>query len=345
MKTFYNSIPNFNESRDKALLRGFSSTINNPEQQQSSQFDFRNIYSAIRDYHIDEWTGFDWLSNRYPRFKNRIQELRNKNIPDRVISKVFAEQIEPRLNFTGNQDQVNQFLQRTPQTMELDRRFEEAKRFDTYRQAFPDKSEQEISDALWLAQDSGVQASALLQYPELAKKLAGGRPMHYQVFGDKRDTLPQGMSTLDIFMDRMLPTNSPLRIGWNNFFITREMAEVGNLALDGKISRQEALMKYQELAQKFLPEPINKSGIAPYLQGASSIFAQGLSTGSRSGAVLLGASLAATPLGVPAAASQIGAGLMAAYELWKLSAGNKYLELQYQFQAKRINKKNRYINC
>ena len=185
MQDFYNSIPDFNESKDKDLQQGFISTITNPtpELQQRSDFDFRSLNTAIRNYPIDEWTGFDWLSNRYPRYKDRIQEARNKGIPDRIIAKVFAEQIEPRLNFVGNQEQVNNFLGRTPQSMQMDRRYEEAKRFNAYRQAFPDKSEQEIADALWLAQDSGVQATALLRNPELAKKLARGRPMHYQLIG------------------------------------------------------------------------------------------------------------------------------------------------------------------
>ena len=329
MQDFYNSIPDFNERKDKDLQQGFISTITNPtpELQQRSDFDFRSLHTAIRNYPIDEWTGFDWLSNRYPRYKDRIQEARNKGIPDRIIAKVFAEQLEPRLNFVGNQEQVNNFLGRTQLSMQMDRRYEEAKRFNAYRQAFPDKSEQEIADALWLAQDSGVQATALLRNPELAKKLARGRPMHYQIFGDKRDTIPEGWSTLDIFMDRMFPTNSPFRIGANNFLRTQELGELGKLVMDDKISRQEALHKKQEIMQKYLPQPVNQGGLYPYLEGAASIATQGYSTGTKSGLVLLAGSMAAGPLGLPAAAGQIGALLTAANELWKLSAGNKYLEL------------------
>lgn len=319
MQDFYNSIPDFNSNSPQPAQADITS--------QGS--DGRTIYNfdAIRQYSWDEWQGFDWLSNRYPRYKDRIQELRYKGIPDRIISRVFSEQVEPRLNFTGNKEQVNNFLGRTSQTLELDRRYEQAKRFNAYRQAFPDKSEQEISDALWLAQDSGVAASTLLQYPELAKKLTAGRPMHYQIFGDKRDSIPEGWSAMDIFMDRMLPKNSPLRMGWHNFSLTRQMGELGNLAINGKISREEALQKKQDLAQQLLPQPINQSGVYPYLEGASSIMAQGVSTGTKSGTVLLGASLLAPYLGVPAAAGQIGAWLMGGHELWKLSAGNKYLEL------------------
>ena len=332
MQDFYDSIPDFSTNKKQDFYSGLTDQT---QQTQNFSQNFQDVNNFLRQYSYDEWQGFDWLSNEYPRFASLIQEGRKKGIPDHVMAKVFAEKVEPMLNFAGNPQQVNSWLGRTQQTMEQGRLFQQAKLLNNYRQYFPDKSEQDISDALWLSQDSGISAAALLKYPELSKAMLKGRPAHYQFFGDKRDSIPEGWSTWDIFKDRMLPENSPLRIGFHNFTITREVGNLGNLAWRGKISTQEALQKKRELIQQYLPQPVNQGGFYPAFEGASSIMAQGLSTGTR--ASLTGTALKpigwaiGAPLGVAARFGggmfALGAMITSAYELWQLSAGNKFLEL------------------
>ncbi len=299
-----------------------------------------NIAAA---FPADEWTNFDWLSNRYPKYKNIIQDLRNRGIPDNIISRVFVEQVEPRLNFINTPEQVNTFLGRTPKSMNLDRRFEEARTFDMYRRAFPDKSDQDISNAIWLAQDSGISASSILKYPQLVPQIAKGRPLNYQWVKDNQDMSwthtadlhsPLDMDNIN-YKENVFGKTNPIVIGANNYITQRNIANIGAQYWKGKISREEAWKQEQELSQNFLPEPINQSGfVNRAFQEASKILTQGFYTSGKAGLAKLAAmpigALAGAYLGMPAEGAKftgnLAALLVTANELWELEAGSDMLE-------------------
>ena len=136
----------------------------------------------------DRFANFDWLVNRYPRYKDEIQLLRAKGFQDEHIAQFYADNLEPRLNLIGNKEQVDKHLGRTPESIDLDRQFQEYKQFEGLKKTYPDKKDDELIDAIYVAQHSGYSVSNLLKYPELFKKVTDGKLLHYQWFGEKPNT-------------------------------------------------------------------------------------------------------------------------------------------------------------
>ena len=130
------------------------------------------------------WQDFDWLSNRYPALTQRIQQLRAEGINDDIINDVIVKEIEPHLNLISNSDNVNKALGRTQQSMELDRKYQEYKQFQGYKQAFPNKSDQDITNAIWVSQKTGISATNLLTFPELFKKVTEEQLLNYRWLND-----------------------------------------------------------------------------------------------------------------------------------------------------------------
>ena len=266
---------------------------------------------------IGMFEGFDYLVNKYPRFKDAIFQLRAKGFDDDIIERTFAERIEPRLPFVIKPSEVNAWLGRTEQSMQLTRDYEYYKRHQLYKDA-TGKSDDEIFTAEGLSQRFGISTSTLLSNPELTKKLTEGLKVRESWWG------------------------SAYR-GANNFFITRKLANLWERAARGTISEEEAQRQTQELNKYFIPEPLVPTTMNSALAGASGILAQGLNTTAMSwltgkttgligGAVGgIAGMMAGGPAGAVAGATTgfskgyaIGTWLMAARELWTLGAGLSY---------------------
>ncbi len=270
-----------------------------------------------RVFPYNEWEGYDYLVNKYPRFKDAIFQLRAKGFDDDIIERTFAERIEPRLPFVIKPSEVNAWLGRTERSMQLTRDYEYYKRHQLYKDA-TGKSDDEIFTAEGLSQHFGISTSTLLSNPELTKKLT------------------EGLKVRESWWDSA-------RRGANNFFITRKLANLWERAARGTISEEEAQKQTQELNKYFIPEPLVPTTMNSALAGASGILAQGLNTMAMSwltgkttgligGAVGgIAGMMAGGPAGAVAGATTgfskgyaIGTWLMAARELWTLGAGLSY---------------------
>lgn len=299
----------------------------------------------------DRFANFDWLVNRYPRYKEHIQFLRTKGFQDEHIAQFYADNLEPRLNLIGNKEQVDKHLGRTPESIDLDRQFQEYKQFEGLKKAYPDKKDDELIDAIYVAQHSGYSISNLLKYPELFKKVTDGKLLHYQWFGEKPNTDFAGSDwyhTADLHYmpeidyqslgssvkNYLLPDTNPIVIGGKNFFTTRDIASVGTALGNGEITREQALKQEAQLMQQMLPEAIVDRGYNKWIKEAAQISAQGISTALRSatwgkGTQLAGAGLAAAAgvAGVPLATLYSAGALYGTFrELWNLSSGLSMLQ-------------------
>ena len=123
----------------------------------------------------DPYDSFDFLSNNYPRFAPLIQKMRNSGYSDDTIEKFFAEDIEPRLNYHGNKEQINKFLGRTEESMKQVADYLSARRVHAYKNLYPEKSNDDIYNTIALSQFSGISVLSLLKYPELYKAATEGK--------------------------------------------------------------------------------------------------------------------------------------------------------------------------
>ena len=293
----------------------------------------------------DRFANFDWLVNRYPRYKDEIQLLRAKGFQDEHIAQFYADNLEPRLNLIGNKEQVDKHLGRTPESIDLDRQFQEYKQFEGLKKTYPDKKDDELIDAIYVAQHSGYSVSNLLKYPELFKKITDGKLLHYQwlgsqsVFDDVPDYRTHGKlaalaGAAKALGSFFLPDTNPIVIGGKNFFTTRDIASVGIALGNGKITREQAQKQKAQLMKQMLPEAIVDRGYNKWIKEAAQISAQGYSTALRAatwgkGTQIAGAGLAAAAgvAGVPLATLySVGALYGSFRELWDLSSGLSMLQ-------------------
>lgn len=252
----------------------------------------------------DPFSDYEPLFDMYPRYKNQIQEAFNRGIPRRFVEKFLNEHVEPKLNFVGTPDQVNSFLGRDEASQQRLRDYNEAKRFQTFREAFPDKSDQEISDAFAVSQSNGVSPQALLQYPELMKKIVNGRKLH------------------EGYIDSILR-------GSNNLGVTLYSGYIGMKYFLGAISKEEANKQWADSDKHLIEEPLNTDVLNRFLAGGANVTSQGFTTmaGGAAGAKI-GAWLGGLIGGPPGAIAggAIGSYVLPALEMFTLQAGNDMRE-------------------
>ena len=198
----------------------------------------------------DPFYGYDYLAGKYPALKDTIQQLRNEGIPDEFIEDVMVNEFEPRLRFLSNNQAVNDALGRTPESMQTTSDYEAIKLMKAYRQAFPDKSDDEISNAIDISRQSGVDTSNLLKNPKLYEYFLAGRK--------ERETLIESAKR-----------------GMNNYLVNNDMGAAGFQAMLGQITSQDMFRQREELSKKIIDEPAIMTFANKALAGAGSISAQG----------------------------------------------------------------------
>ncbi len=130
---------------------------------------------------FDSINGFDWLINRYPALNNRISKARTAGFSDEEINSAM-QNMERRLNFFGKPNEVNQALGRTEQSMSDDAAFLYVNQFQAFRDAFPDKNDDEIFNAIELSKLEGVNPGALLQSKELYNAFLRGQKERESIY-------------------------------------------------------------------------------------------------------------------------------------------------------------------
>ena len=232
------------------------------------------------------WRDFDYLVEKYPALKEKIMAARARGVSDDFIHKFLAEEFEPRLNFFGNPETVNKFLGRTPERMERLRRYEEQRNFLMYKKAFPDKSDEDTTNAIWLGQITGISPYNILNDPKVFKKAAEGRVLNYQWVGDSSvfDKVPNwrkigiwdaSKGYMQALGEYITPDTSPIVIGYKNFIATRQLADAGMALNNGEITYEEFLKQKAEISKNFLPIPIVDTGINRAVRNAAGIVTQG----------------------------------------------------------------------
>ena len=204
----------------------------------------------------DPFYGYDYLAGKYPALKDTIQQLRNEGIPDSIIEDVMTNEVEPRLRFVGNNQAVNDALGRTPESMQTTSDYEGFKLMKAYRQAFPDKSDDEIFNAIDISRQSGVDTTSLLKNPKLYEYFLAGRK--------ERETLIESAKR-----------------GYNNYLVHNDMGAVGFQAMLGRITSQDMFRQREELSKKIIDEPAVMTFANKALAGAGSISAQGYKNSHR----------------------------------------------------------------
>ena len=123
----------------------------------------------------DEYRDYDPLMDRYPRFKPAIEEMYRRGKTREQIADFFSSQAMPKLNWLGNAEQVRSYLGQTPEGLQRLSDFEHLRMMNAYRTAYPDKSDDDIYNAIEISRESGLDANNLLQYPEIYKGFIGDR--------------------------------------------------------------------------------------------------------------------------------------------------------------------------
>lgn len=149
-----------------------------PQIQQPKTFteqERRDYFEALdltKNFPLDAYKDFDYLVEKYPAFKDKIQRARNIGISDDKIMDFLRTEVEPKINFLANRDQANAFLGRTPENMKRVADYEYARQLDILQQIYPDKTPEDIDNTIALSRFSGIDTVALLNNPVLSKAAA-----------------------------------------------------------------------------------------------------------------------------------------------------------------------------
>lgn len=209
---------------------------------------------------LTEDDNIDYLTTKYPALADRIQLLRNRGVQDEQIQNVIETQALPRLNYFANGEQIRKMLGQTDQSMEKVARYENLMRYKLFRQAFPDKSDNDIQEAIQIQQMTGVPANAYLNDPKLFKS-----------FKDKimRDT--GRIKERETYLDAAAR-------GVSNFWTQFQISDIRRHQRAGDISDEEADRAVEQLRAKFIPEPLFHSFGTDAINGAFSIATQKYNT-------------------------------------------------------------------
>ena len=160
---------------------------------------------------------FDPIKIEFPTYSPFIDVARKEGFRDPEIRHLLLEQ-ERKMNFVAHPEEVNNFLGRTPETRKKMRAYETSQNFGIYRQLYPNKSDQEISDAIFLStwQRGGVSAEALLSNPPLMEKIKGDLKISEGYWESAKR-------------------------GANNWYITQKTGYLGARAMLTEISDEDAL--------------------------------------------------------------------------------------------------------
>jgi|GEM_PF-4819332 len=258
---------------------------------------------------FDTINGFDWLINRYPALNDRISKARGAGFSDEEINSAMLN-MERRLNFFGKPNEVNQVLGRSEQSMSDDAAYLYVKQFQAFRQAFPDKNDDEIFNAIELSRLEGVNLGALLQSKELYNAFLRGQKERESIY------------------------ESAIR-GGKNYLTGNDNGALGVQFITGHITREELFKGVQDNSKNFIQEPKIQTFGNKVAAGVSGILAQGY---KNSGKGILAGAATALPLGAAGAFIGMGkpfahAGFKAGYygamawELFEDQAGNDVYEL------------------
>ena len=241
----------------------------------------------------------------YPVFKDKIQEGIKRGIPIQIIGSVLREQ-EQRVNFIGNQEQVQKLFGRTPETQNNTYLYEQLGFFDALKKANPDRSEQDIFNAIEMSQQTGINVQNLLTHRDVYKYFIGNKP--------ENESLMQ----------------SAIR-GWKNYNTTNARGELGLTAMREGWDAQRVSDEAAKIEQQMIPEPAITTLAGRTLAGASSIMAQGLKNQAKGllTAGLVKGALSLYPATKPFATPAARTAYMVAngWELFEDQAGNDYIDL------------------
>lgn len=250
-------------------------------------------------------TGFDWLINRYPALNDRISKARTAGFSDEEINSAMLN-MERRLNFFGKPNEVNQALGRTEQSMSDDAAFLFVKQFQAFRDAFPDKNDDEIFNAIELSKLEGVNPGALLQSKELYNAFLRGQKERESIY------------------------ESAIR-GGKNYLTGNDNGALGVQFITGQISREQLFKGVQDNSKNFIQEPKIQTFGNKLAAGVSGILTQGYKNAGKG--IALGSALMSlagpqipTPQGTFLAMSA-GYYAATAWELFEDQAGNDVYEL------------------
>lgn len=254
----------------------------------------------------DTFHNYDPLMDRYPVFQPQIQKMYNEGFTREQISDFFNSEVMPKLNFVATPEQARNFLQQTPEGLERLAGFQHLRMMNAYKQRFHDKSDEEIFNAIELARQSGINTSAILQYPKLRQHLIAGRK--------------ESESLTEAFFRGLI-----------NYRVTNNRGDLGLRAYlldwDTKFTLDEAA----KLEAKLIQEPAVTTLAGRTATGVASIWGQmveNVGTGSLA-AMVVGGVTGMLPGGKPFAkpAAQTAYMLTNGWEVFKLQAGNDYLDL------------------
>ena len=266
---------------------------------------------------LTEDDNIDYLTAKYPALAERIQLLRNRGVQDEQIQNVIETQALPRLNYFANGEQIRKMLGQTDQSMEKVARYENLMRYKLFKQAYPDKSDNDIQEAIQIQQMTGVPARAYLNDTKL-----------FKAFTDKvmRDT--GRIKERETYLDAAAR-------GLSNFWTQFQISDIRTHQRAGDISDEEADRAVEQLRAKFIPEPLFHSFGTDAINGAFSIATQkyntlfqSVMTGGYWGA--LGGAVGLVGGGIPGAwqGAKLGYWLGSMYEganqIFTLSAGADY---------------------
>ena len=262
-------------------------------------------FQATNPETVGMFNNFDWLSNRYPALKDRISTARGAGFSDEEIS-TSLQNIERKLDFFGKNEEVNKVLGRTEQTINNDANFMHVKQFDALRTVFPNKTDDDIYNAIELSRLEGVNPTAFLQSDTLFNAFLRGQ--------NARESLLE----------------SGIR-GGSNYLTGNTNGEFGVQFILGQISREDLFKTVQKNSQNFIPEARILTPGNRLFAGVSGILTQGWKNtvkGVGLGGLLMGLAgpQTATVAGaIPAMAAGYYAAVAA--ELFEDQAGNDVYEL------------------
>ena len=267
---------------------------------------------------VDTWHNFDYLGNRYPRYKEHFQLMRNQGFTNEQIETFMINEFEPTINFFASEQQVNDFFMRTPETIKLDADYMRARQFKAYKSAFPDKSDDDIFNAIGVSEAGGINTVNLLKYPDMYK--------------DFTDEIMRRTGATKVREGTLDATTR----GFKNYLTQRDIASVGMDYLRGTISREDAYAKEQELSANYIPDPLVPTKWTDFVSGTSKLLTQTYYTAGKAGLAGLavgtmgegiGRLIGAAPMAGFAMGSKYASMFTAAGELLALQAGQDMLTI------------------
>ena len=204
----------------------------------------------LRHQDEDIFSGYDPLMDRYPRFKPAIEEMYRRGKTREQIADFFSSQAMPKLNWLGNAEQVRSYLGQTPEGLQRLSDFEHLRMMNAYRTAYPDKSDDDIYNAIEISRESGLDANNLLQYPDIYKGFIGDRK--------ERESYLESIQR-----------------GGKNYLTGNTRGEIGVKAWAGHLSREDALKQAHEVEQQMIQQPAITTPMNEFLAGTSAVITQG----------------------------------------------------------------------